>query len=104
MVAVVRITGDSPKDSCVTSDGVDHYGPSCLNKAARHLIAQGADPMRKMNVMRGDQIVLIGTIHAFALRVWAGSDRDPAFRRWRPMPDETLPPALAAWWRRQRAR
>ena len=84
-------------EHCETPDKVVHDGPGALHKAARHLIAEGYDPKRRMNVVRGIVVVLSGTIHAFAIQTWGGNAKDPSPARWRPMPMDPLPPRLAAW-------
>lgn len=84
-------------EHCQTEDGVDHSGPSGIYKAARHLISEGCDPKRRMDVLRDGKVVLSGTVHAFAHQTWGGAAKDPAPARWRPLPMENLPPRLAAW-------
>lgn len=106
MPAIVRITGTAAKEKHETSDGIAHVGPGGACKAARHLISCGQDPARRMVVMRGDQIVLRGTIHDFAIKAWGGSDKDPMLKSWQPSTldgAEPLAPALARWWGRVQA-
>lgn len=101
MPAIVRITGTALKEEHTTSDGKIHIGPGGAGKAARHLIATGHDPRRRMNVMRDDKIVLRGTIHSFALKAWAGSDKDPMLKSWQPPTIGEVEPMaapLARWW------
>lgn len=85
-------------ERCQTPDGVVHVGPACVYKAARHLIAHGVAPKTRMRTIRNGMTCLTGTVDAFARQTWGGSTKDPFHRAWAPHPEETLPPALAAWW------
>lgn len=85
-------------ERCQTPDGVVHTGPSCVYKAARHLIAHGVAPKTRMRTVRGGKTILTGTVEAFARLTWGGATRDPFHRPWVPLPQEVLPPALAKWY------
>jgi hypothetical protein len=89
----------SGSESCTTPDGVTHTGPGCCGAAARHLISHGTSPNVRLRFMRGDRVSLSGTVDAFARQSWAGSDKDPGMRKWRPDPRFPLPPKLASWWK-----
>lgn len=88
-------------EQCQTPDGVIHSGPGCVYRAARHLIGKGVAPKTRMKVYRDGKAILIGTLHAFAIKTWSGRDRDPLEIKWKPHPNDQLPPALAAWYAAQ---
>jgi len=85
-------------ENAAFKDGEIFSGPGCIYDAARHLIAEGAPPSANLRVLRGDSVVLTGTIEAFALQMWGGAGRDPYSRPWRPSPWTQMPPLLAKWW------
>lgn len=93
-----RLTPGSVTERCKTPDGVVHTGPSCVHKAARHLIAHGVAPKTRMRTVRDGVTVLNGTVDAFARITWGGETRDPFHRVWAPRPEEVLPPLLQAWY------
>jgi hypothetical protein len=96
LMATVILNGS---EQCVTPDGVAHTGPGCCGAAARHLISKGTSPKARIRFKRDGQTVMSGTIDSFAQKMWAGADRDPAMRKWRPDPRFPLPPKLASWWK-----
>lgn len=100
----VTSSGTVRNERCQTDDGVIHTGPGCTGAAARHLIAIGVPPSTQLEFLRDGKPVLLGTVHAFAIRAWGGVNRDPFYRPWAPHPDAEIPPKLAEWYASTRAK
>lgn len=83
MIAAATLSGT---ERATLDDGRSFRGPNAEGDAARALLADGVDRATRLTFFRDGRPALIGTVGAFAGRAWAGGDRDPSFRSWRPHP------------------